>query len=346
MKSIKDKLTAECRSEELEQSEKIFTVKYLGNQTNLGKDFKDVDRAVTYITEEAFTKKKRKQLSISYTMYLTEQNVSLFTQGGNCVFRIPVEKMSYSFHAAKKYYILSLAKHVSTKEVDIFVICCDSIEKLNSINSAFYFVFKGRRFALLRAKREQNKKELTMRLQNAGQKRLQIDKIKANPFAPKEDTPNESEENAFANGYSFANHDDVTLGKDNTFAVSNGQYNNKIKENPFATTKDTSQDKEENIYKNGHSFANHRNHDDKLSTGHNKPQVETKQHNVKSDRYSLDVDQKTSDINRHTAIIDVHHDNDTSKRELFDNTRLVANVDATKQQFDQSSRRYPRSSWC
>jgi len=351
MKSIKDKLTAEHRSEELEQSEQSFTVKYLGSQARLGKDFKDVERAARYITEEAFTKKKRKQLSINYTMHITEQNVSLFTQRGNCVFRVPVEKMSYSFHADKKYFILSLAKHVSKSEVEIFVIGCDSREKLDSMNSAFYFVFKGRRFSLLRAKREQGRKELTMRLQNAGEKRLHIDKIRANPFAQEETTTEERDENGFANDYSFTtNHDDKISGKDNTIAVRpNGQNNNRITTNHFALKEDTSKHIEENGHANGVSFSNHvDNNPGKDSTytvpnKQNKSQLLTKQSD-KYERYS-DVGQKTNDINRHTTIIDVHYSS-TSKTELFNKTRLVENEDKTKQQFDLSTRRYPRSSWC
>lgn len=219
MKSIKEKLSAECRSEDLAQTDKRFLVKYLGSQSKLGKDFKDVERAVSSITEEAFTKKKRKQLSINYTLHITEQNVSLSAERRNYVFNIPVEKLSYSFHAKWSYYILSLAMHVSPREVDVFAICCDSSEKLNNINMTFYYVFKGRRFALLRAKRQKERNELITRMNNE-KERLKEGKTKVDSLAKKENSK-DNNGNTLRKNNSFPNHDDDNYRKVNSFAVHN-----------------------------------------------------------------------------------------------------------------------------
>ena len=160
MKPFRDRFGKQNRSKRL-KNENTFTVKYLGSASKLPKDIKVVENAVNQKTERALRKDLSYQLLGKHLIHVTEDRVALYPNGkikeGSDVFSIPVEKLSYGFFPRKRnYQILALNKHVSIKEVETYVVCCKSKEKMLAIKMALYSSFKGKYLARLRKKRIEN----------------------------------------------------------------------------------------------------------------------------------------------------------------------------------------------
>lgn len=139
------------------RNENTFAVKYLGSVAKLAKDKKVVENAVNHLTDRALKEISYKPLG-KHLIHVTEKRVALFPKGklkeGSEIFSISIEKMSYGFFPPKRgYQILALNRHVSKSEVETYVVCCKSKDKMFSIKVAFYSTFKGRYLARLRKKR-------------------------------------------------------------------------------------------------------------------------------------------------------------------------------------------------
>lgn len=160
MKPFRERFGKQYRSKRL-KNENTFTVKYLGSATKLAKDKKVVENAVNQLTDRALSKDISYQLLRKNYIHVTENRVALFPKGkqneGSEIFSIPIAKMSYGFFPPKRdYQILALNRHVSKNEVETYVVCCKSKDKMLAIKMAFYSTFKGRYLAKLRRKRIEN----------------------------------------------------------------------------------------------------------------------------------------------------------------------------------------------